>query len=704
MAERLARLASEVEPYRHPYVTSARLDSVAASPPPGDPFQRLRFRVTVAREAMHVGRLEDAIRRFEEAAAEFRSSAPDLAREAELALGELLATAHLKLWERDNCTRGREIGPCLFPVEPPEAPAAGASARAAAELHEAILRARPDDLTARWLLNLAYMMSGEYPGGVPERFLLPPEALAPEGDVGRFPDVAPALGLDLLGHAGGAVMDDFDGDGDLDLFASSWHLGDQLRYFRNEGDGTFRERTREVGLEGIVGGLNLAQADYDNDGYLDLLVLRGAWTTYGEPNSLLRNRGDGSFEDATEAAGLLSGYPTQTAGWADYDNDGHLDLYVGNESQGERRIPNQLFRNHGDGTFTDVAAEAGVDVVGFVKGVVWGDYDGDGRLDLYVSRLREPNLLFRNEGPDADGTWTFADATAEAGVAEPVVSFPAWFWDYDGDGRLDLFVSGYRGTPGDVAAELLGLPHGGEPPRLYRNAGDGTFLDATAEADLERVLLTMGSNFGDLDNDGYEDFYAGTGEANVQTIVPNRMFRNVAGRWFEEVTGSGGFGHLGKGHGVAFGDLDGDGDQDLYVTMGGAYEGDAARNLLFENPGHGRRWVTLRLEGVRSNRSAIGARVRLTLRTPEGRRTLHRVVGTGGSFGANSLQQEVGLGDARAIEAVEVVWPATGATERFGAAEPDRVYRLREGTGTLVPVEAVPFRLGGGRAVTSRAP
>ena len=179
-------------------------------------------------------------------------------------------------------------------------------------------------------------------------------------------------------------------------------------------------------------------------------------------------------------------------------------------------------------------------------------------------------------------------------------------WDFDQDGWLDLFVSGWRAAAGDIAAEFLGIPGNDEKPRLYRNLQDGTFEDVTEQTGLNKVMYTMGSNYGDLDGDGWLDFYVGTGDPNLRALMPNRMFRNVNGVRFEEVTTHGGFGHLQKGHGVAFGDIDHDGDQDVYQVMGGAFEGDLARNTLFENPGHGNEWVILSLEGKTSNHSGMG--------------------------------------------------------------------------------------------------
>ena len=700
MAERLREIARDSEPQRHPYVTSARLDSARRVEPPPDVRGRLVFRASLARAAVQAGRMEEGIEELEKLVGDIRSHPMEAPSNLLPAALDLLGVAHLQLWERQNCVDDRRNDLCRFPIESDGRPA-GRPPRRAVEAFTQLLGAEPGNLTYRWLLNLAHMMAGDYPDGVPRRWLIPPQAFRPEYDLPRFPDVAPALDLDVRGHAGGAIVDDFDGDGNLDIVASSWHLTDPIRYFRNNGDGTFSDRSSEAGLDDVVGGLNLVQADYDNDGDLDILVLRGAWTPYGEPNSLLRNDGEGRFQDVTESAGLLSTSPTQTAAWGDYDNDGRVDLYIGNESSASANRPNQLFHNNGDGTFTDVAREAGVAVQGFVKGVVWGDIDNDGRLDLYISRLRQPNLLLRNDGPDANGRWRFSDVTVSAGVAEPVPSFPTWFWDYDNDGWLDIFVAGYAAEPGDMAAEYLRAAYGAERPRLYRNERNGRFRDVTADVHLDRILFAMGSNYGDLDNDGWPDLYVGTGDSRLQMLVPSRMFRNADGRSFQEVTTAGGFGYLAKGHGVAFGDLDNDGDQDVYVTLGGAYEGDEARNVLLENPGNENRWITLRLEGVRSNRAAIGARLTIHVRTPSGRRLIHAVVTSGGSFGASSLQQEVGLGRATAVTAIDVRWPA-GESDTLPGVEMDRVYRIREGDLSAVPVATRAFHLAPGRGMRNR--
>ena len=172
----------------------------------------------------------------------------------------------------------------------------------------------------------------------------------------------------------------------------------------------------------------------------------------------------------------------------------------------------------------------------------------------------------------------------------------------------------------DMAADYLGLPSTGERGRLYRNQGDGTFADVTRAAGLYKIVPTMGLNFGDLDNDGWLDIYLGTGDPDFSSLVPNRMFRNADGRFFQDVTTAGNFGHLQKGHAIAFGDVDNDGDQDVFAEMGGAFAADEACSALYENPGNANPWLGLELEGVRSNRSAIGARIKVTVQTKAGPR------------------------------------------------------------------------------------
>jgi hypothetical protein len=323
----------------------------------------------------------------------------------------------------------------------------------------------------------------------------------------------------------------------------------------------------------------------------------------------------------------------------------------------------------------------------FVKGVTSGDYDNDGRPDLFLScRDGLPNVLLHNIGPSSvqnrkNFVWQFRDETEHAGLGEPAQTFPTWFFDYDNDGNLDLFASGYSASISDIAADYLGKKSAGERARLYRNNGDGTFRSVAKTTGLHKIIHGMGANFGDFDNDGWLDFYIGTGDPEYTTLIPNRAFRNVGGTNFQEITSSAGLGHLQKGHGIAFADFDNDGSQDIYAVMGGAYTGDTYRNALFVNPGSTNHWITLSLKGVKSNRAAIGARIRVLTKTAAGPRSIYKTVCSGGSFGASPLRQEIGLGAAESIEAVEIFWPTTGETQKLTGLAMDRIYRVQEGAG-----------------------
>ena len=242
----------------------------------------------------------------------------------------------------------------------------------------------------------------------------------------------------------------------------------------------------------------------------------------------------------------------------------------------------------------------------------------------------------------------------------------------------------------------MGLPLNASTMKLYRNAKDGSFLDVTAAANLDKVLMPMGSNFGDIDNDGFLDIYLGTGSPSYVSLAPSMMLRNKNGTSFVDVTVSSGTGEMHKGHGVAFADLDNDGDEDIAFKVGGATPGDAHAFRLFENPGHANDWLGLNLVGVRSNRAAIGARIKVTVESTDGkRREVYRTVNSGGSFGASPLQQHIGLGKAARIVEVEVSWPASGTRQVFADVAKNQVIEIREMTDGFATLDRKPLPLGG---------
>ncbi|MEK7401547.1 MAG: CRTAC1 family protein [Gemmatimonadota bacterium] len=668
----------------------------------------------LAQERLLAGQTREAIGEIERLARETGLSIETASPQSKQ-LFDLLAIAYLRLGEQENCLNNPAANVCILPLEGDARHSKEEGARSAVALYERLLKQYPNDDGSRWLLNIAHMALGGYPDRVPKAHRIPGLSRVAKGAFPLFHNIAGEVGLSVTGLAGGLSIEDFNRDGFLDVFSTAWGISDSARLFLADGRGGYVDQTPKAGLDGIVGGLNVAHADYDNDGDADIFVMRGAW--FGDagayPNSLLRNTGDGSFEDVTLDAGLFSLHPTPTAAWADFNLDGRLDLFVGNESgvrQGGSPHRSELFVNNGDGTFTEASARVGIDLDEFVKGVTWGDINNDGLPDLFASVLFGPNRLYVNKGGRTLDDWRFEEHGAAAGVQDPLASFPAWFWDFDNDGWEDLLVLSYdvrnsQALHDAVAREYLGQAGAKaadkrpalESSRLFRNNGDGTFTDLTRQAGLkDKVIFAMGANFGDLDNDGWLDFYVGTGNPDLRAVIPNRMFRNVGGRRFEEVTLAGGFGHIQKGHGTAFVDLDRDGDADIYMVMGGAYAGDRASSVLFENPGNpSRSWIALDLEGRAANRSAIGARIELEVVEANGaRRMLRRTIGTGGSFGAGSLQLHVGLGSATRVQRLRIRWPDAARTMTTHAnLAINRFYRIVQGSEpVLLERPAVPFR------------
>ena len=418
------------------------------------------------------------------------------------------------------------------------------------------------------------------------------------------------------------------------------------------------------------------------------------------PLSLLRNKGGGVFEDVTRASGLGEPISSESAAWGDYDDDGWLDLFVCGEyhirdpDPAARKLDQtgrcRLYHNQRDGTFKDVAAAAGVINERLAKGSAWGDYDGDGRLDLFVSNMRQECRLYHNQG---DGT--FKDVAHELGVTGGPASFSCWFWDFDNDGRLDLFVNDYHGSLADVAAHYVGIEvkEAGHP-HLYRNLGDKGFRDVGPEMGLTWAITAMGANFGDIDNDGFLDAYFGTGRMTFSELVPNVMLKNVDGRPFR-----------GR-HRVIPDRAPAEGPRHLLRRLG-----------LRRRPGHLRRdgggvpgrpgcerplpesrtWPPL-AEGQadRDQDQPVGHRCPDPGRSEGGRRP-HAldlsVVGNNGSFGGNPLIETIGLGDATSVSRLRVTWPTSRTHQDFQDLAPDQMIAITEGTDTYKVVRQPALKL-----------
>ncbi|HEX5706800.1 MAG TPA: CRTAC1 family protein [Pyrinomonadaceae bacterium] len=497
--------------------------------------------------------------------------------------------------------------------------------------------------------------------------------------------------------SGGVALLDFDNDGHLDIYFVNSLTVDLVKtkgktrsaLYRNRGDGTFQDVTDKAGVGDIGWGMGVAVGDYDNDGLADIYV-----TCVG-PNRLLRNKGDGTFVDVTVRAGV--GDPRWSAGAAfvDYDHDGHLDLFVSNYVAfdfnnmpefgrdktcqfkgvavqcGPRGLPGEgdsLYRNNGDGTFTDVTKKAGVtDPNGYYgMGVIASDFDEDGLTDIFVANDSTPNFLYRNQG---DGTFKeigFLSGTAlnENGAAQGCMGVTVA--DYDHDGRLDLFVTNFDD----------------DYNTLYRNDGRNSFSDVSYAAKVAAVsfpYVGWGTKFFDYDNDGWVDLFVANGHVYPQIKnfhQRNFVHRNLRDGTFNEVGEQLGapFAERRAGRGAAFGDLDNDGDIDIVVN-----NLDGPPTLLRNDGGNASNSVLVKTIGVRSNRDGIGARVRVVA----GDLTQKDEVRGGDSYISQSDPRlHFGLERRTKIDLIEVRWPS-GAVDKITGAKVNSLITIKEGKGVV---------------------
>jgi hypothetical protein len=461
------------------------------------------------------------------------------------------------------------------------------------------------------------------------------------------------------------------------------------RLFRNQCDGTFtfRDVTAQTGVAGEGYSMAVATADYDNDGFADIFVA-GV-----NRNLLYRNLGNGRFADVTGKAGLTGIDPRRgkmwaiSAGWFDYDNDGWLDLFVSNyvawdpaveavcsppdhryycHPSAYRSLPNQLFRNNGDGTFTDVSAASGIGQhIGKGMGVTFADFDGDGFTDVFVANDSVRSFLFHNRG-----NGTFAEIGLEAGVAlredaAAIAGMGADFRDLDNDGRPDLVVSGM------VNDSFLLFRNLGKM-NLFEDWGLGSGLSLAT-----RQLTGWGLGIGDFDNDGWKDlFFALSHFPRLERYLgrepelANRVFRNVGGKRFEDVGEGSGLAGAAQHRGAAFADFDNDGRLDAAVSV---LNGPAKlyRNIT-PQCGH---WIAIRLRGRKSNRQGLGATVKVTL--SDGRSLYNHACSSVGYAGSSEPLVRLGLGSVERIARIEIRWPG-GRTQTITDVAGDRVVDIEE--------------------------
>ena len=508
----------------------------------------------------------------------------------------------------------------------------------------------------------------------------------PVADAVTFVEVAEASGIHFThtdGESGkrlfneqygsGGGFFDYDNDGYLDIYLiNARPQGEQIGtapptniLYHNNGDGSFTDVTRVAGMRNTSYGVGATTGDYDNDGHIDLYL-----TNFGT-NALYRNNGDGSFTDVAAAAQVAdAGWGTSCA-FADFDNDGFLELYVSNYAKYSTDVdkpcyrhdipvycgpssyppqPDVFYRNNGDGTFADLTEQSGLlsAPAAHGLGVTVGDSDNDGDADIYVANDQDFNFLFQNRG---DGT--FEEIGLFSGVScsdmgEAEAGMGVACADYDNDGRLDITVSNFQN----------------ETNTLYRNEGDNFFIDATIPAGIAEHThryLGWGIGFLDYDNDGYKDIFVANGhtmdniaEVDRSTTTPqqNLLFRNLGDGQFADVTAQmgDGFALMKTSRAAAFGDYDNDGDIDILVT-----NWNQTTDLLRNDGGNRNNWIQVKAVGTKSNRSAIGARIKVVA----GKLTQYAEVKSSGSYLAFSdLRVHFGLKDAGNIDLLEIRWPS----------------------------------------------
>jgi tetratricopeptide (TPR) repeat protein len=533
----------------------------------------------------------------------------------------------------------------------------------------------PLEVRYKWMLRAQTIMAGLPESSIPIEYRLhtPPSAPSPV----HFVDATASAGVENFALGRGVAWGDFNRDGRDDLLVCAERS--PFRLFQNLGNGRFLDVAKKWGLIDPVGlGCYAATfVDYDNDGFEDIFLTSNGW---GGTNRLFlfQNENGRRFADVTKRAGLGEPINAFGASWADYNNDRNVDLAVapGIAQPKGRRL--RLFRNNGDGTFSDVSLHACLTKMAQWISVCWGDYNGDGLPDLFAVSFDKGCSLYQNQG-----NGQFKDVSKQAGIECPDASYTCEFMDYNNDGYPDVFVSTYpwkgvnwgdlksmvehqiSGAPGPFAARQL----------LFRNNGNGTFTRVSEQAGIIGLHGGMSSQVADVDNDGRPDILLGTGNPQLDWTEPKVLYHNNENGHFTNIAASAGLNNFGMLHGIAFSDYNDSGNLSFYGSFGGFYWGSRDKAHLYKNNGSGDHALEVHLVGTRSNRDSIGTR--LVARVDK--RTVYKYLDGGTGFGSmNSRIIHVGLGTTDIVDSLEVDWPS-GFRQTFNHVPGDRRITIVEG-------------------------
>jgi len=576
------------------------------------------------------------------------------------------AVSMLESAAKDPGTRGRAEHEILIAQyragRPKEAVIAGVEA----------MKVHPENERTRHVLWLAAHALGGYPPTVPAEFRMEIKSGYAEPTV-KFTDIAPKIGIVKTNAGRGSAVFDYNNDGWLDIAVTGqWGA---ISLYRNNGDGTFTDVSAGSGLDKCYESFGIVAGDYDNDGFQDLFITRLGF--FPGEGVLFHNNGDGTFTDVTEKSGLKTWGPAFSAHWVDYDCDGRLDLFISYNVTElfDGHVQNRLFHNNGDGTFSDVTQQAGIYTSFTTIGSAWGDYDNDGYPDLFLSSGIGRPLLFHNNG---DGTFT--DVSHQAGFEELLFGFICCFCDYDNDGWLDIVQILWSDHEDFVYTLRNGKgPDDGWPMRIYHNNRDGTFTKKDREIGLDGCWGTMGANLGDFNNDGWLDVALGNGSPKMERMEPP-VTLEFDGTRFRNTTFAAGLAFTGKGHGVNFADLFGNGRLSLILPDGGAYPGELLATSVYYPTELTGNYLNVRLTGTKSNRDALGARITLHA---GGKLQMREVTG-GTSFGWLPAEQHFGLAKTEKIDALEIRWPS-GLRQRVVNPPVNTSIRITEGKDGWAP-------------------